>query len=136
MMVGVFARLWLLTGEDDYRKSAEELIRAFSGDLEKDAFALATLVNESNLLTRAAQTVIIGADDDSDAQALIKAALTAPQPNLVLQRIDPGAELPDGHPARGKTQLDGKATAYVCVGTVCSLPITSQVDLQDALTRA
>ncbi|MEE8214025.1 MAG: thioredoxin domain-containing protein [Alphaproteobacteria bacterium] len=135
-MVGVFARLWLLTGEDGYRTRAEQVIRAFSGDLQKDAFALATLVNESDLLTRAAQTVIIGAADDSDAQALVGAALTAPQPNLVMQRIDPGAELAPGHPAQGKTQLDGKATAYVCVGPVCSLPITTPKDLHDALARA
>ena len=135
-MVGVFARLWLLTGEADYRTRAEQVIRAFSGDLQKDAFALATLVNESDLLTRAAQTVIIGAADDSDAQALVGAALTAPQPNLVMQRIDPGAELAPGHPAQGKTQLDGKATAYVCVGPVCSLPITTPKDLHDALARA
>jgi len=135
-MVGVFARLWLLTGEDNYRNRAEEVIRAFSGDLEKDAFALVTLVNESELLTRAAQTVVIGAADDDDAQSLIKAAFAAPQPNLVLQRIDPGAELPDGHPALGKTQLDGKATAYVCVGPVCSLPFTTETELRDALARA
>ena len=135
-MVGVFARLWLLTGEEDYRTRAEEVIRAFSGDLQKDAFALATLVNESNLLTRAAQTVVIGAADDPDAQALVGAALTTAQPDLVMQRIDPGAELAPGHPARGKTQSDGKATAYVCVGPVCSLPITTPKDLHDALARS
>ena len=135
-MVGVFARLWLLTGDDNYRNRAEEVIRAFSGDLEKDAFALVTLVNESELLTRAAQTVIIGAADDPNAQSLIKAALSAPQPNLVMQRIDPGAELNDGHPAQGKTQLEGRATAYVCVGPVCSLPFTTDAELRDALGRA
>jgi uncharacterized protein YyaL (SSP411 family) len=135
-MVGVFARLWLLTGEDNYRTRAEEVIRAFSGDLEKDAFALVTLVNESELLTRAAQTVVIGTADDNQAKSLIKAALSAPQPNIVLQRIDPGTELAEGHPAQGKNQHENKATAYVCVGPVCSLPITTEAELRDALTRA
>ena len=135
-MVGVFARLWLLTGEDKYRMRAEEVIRAFSGDLEKDAFALVTLVNESELLRRAAHTVVIGKADDAVAQNLIKAALTTPQPNLVLQRIDPGTKLADGHPAKGKTQLDNRATAYVCVGPVCSLPFTTETELRDALSRA
>jgi uncharacterized protein YyaL (SSP411 family) len=41
--------------------------------------------------------------------------------------------LPDGHPATGKTQVadEGrdKATAYVCRGPVCSLPITNAAEL-------
>jgi uncharacterized protein YyaL (SSP411 family) len=136
LMVGVFARLWLLTGEDAYRRRAEEVVRAFSGALESDAFALATLINEAELLSRAVQAVVIGTAEDPDAEALLTAARTAPQPNLVLNRIEPDADLPDGHPAQGKTQVDGQATAYVCVGPVCSLPVTDAEGLRDALTRA
>ena len=136
LMVGVFARLWLLTGEDSYRRRAEDVIRAFSGALESDAFALATLINEADLLTRAVQAVVIGPEGDFETAALLTAARTAPQPNLVLDRIDPDAALPDGHPAHGKTQVDGKPTAYVCVGPVCSLPLTDAEALHDALARA
>jgi uncharacterized protein YyaL (SSP411 family) len=136
LMVGVFAKLWLLTGDARYRDRAEEVIRAFSGGLEKDAFSLATLLNEAELLTGAVQTVIIGPADAADTKALVTAAFTAPQPNLVLQRITPDCPLPDGHPAHGKTTVDGKATAYVCVGPVCSLPLTDVEDLANALARA
>ena len=32
----------------------------------------------------------------------------------------------DGSPLlKGKTSVDGKATAYVCTGTQCSLPVTA-----------
>ena len=52
-------------------------------------------------------------------------ATTISLPNLVLQIVTPGyAELPAGHPARGKGQVGGKATAYLCEGPVCSLPLT------------
>ena len=136
LMVGVFARLWLLTGDDHYRHRAEQVVRAFSGGLEKDAFALATLLNDAELLNSAAQTVIIGPPGGSDTKGLVAAAFAAPQPNLVIQSIAADAPLPDGHPAQGKTAIDGKATAYVCVGPVCSLPFTNQEDLKDALARA
>jgi uncharacterized protein YyaL (SSP411 family) len=53
-------------------------------------------------------------------------------PNRVLSVIAPGASLPDGHPAAGKEQTDGAATAYVCVGPTCSLPLTQP----QALARA
>ena len=44
-----------------------------------------------------------------------------------------GAALPEGHPAAGKTVVDGEATAYVCVGTSCSLPITTPEGLRTVL---
>jgi len=31
--------------------------------------------------------------------------------------------LPTGHPAAGKTAVRGRATAYVCRGETCSLPV-------------
>ena len=58
---------------------------------------------------------------------------TADTPNRVLSVIAPGESPPDGHPATGKGQIDGVATAYVCVGTVCSLPLTDPAALADAL---
>jgi uncharacterized protein YyaL (SSP411 family) len=136
LMVGVFARLWLLTGDNQFRDRAEQVVRAFSGNLEGDVFVLATLLNEAELLTHAAQTVIIGQPGGADTKTLVAAAFSAAQPNLVLQSIAPEVQLPDGHPAQDKTSINGKATAYVCVGPVCSLPLTNEKDLKDALARA
>ena len=42
-------------------------------------------------------------------------------------------ELPPQHPAAGKTQVNGQATAYVCRGATCSLPITAPAGLSQAL---
>jgi uncharacterized protein YyaL (SSP411 family) len=43
--------------------------------------------------------------------------------------------LPEGHPAQGKTAVDGKPTAYVCEAGVCGLPITDVEVLKTALAR-
>ena len=51
----------------------------------------------------------------------------------MLSVIAPGAALPDSHPASGKGQIDGVPTAYVCVGTTCTLPLTDPVALAGAL---
>ena len=56
--------------------------------------------------------------------------------DLVLQVIADGAPLPDGHQATGKGAVDGKATAYVCIGPVCSLPVTTADALADLLEAA
>ena len=40
----VLARLWLLTGKDDYRAGAEAVITAFSGEVARNFFPLSTLL--------------------------------------------------------------------------------------------
>ena len=47
--------------------------------------------------------------------------------------MSPDTDLPAGHPAAGKGQSKGRATAYVCRGPVCSLPITEPTALSAAL---
>ena len=51
----------------------------------------------------------------------------------MLTLLDPAQALPDGHPAAGKGQQDGKATAYLCAGMVCSAPITDPAALREEL---
>ena len=41
--------------------------------------------------------------------------------------------LPEGHPAQGKGQIDGAATAYVCRNMACGLPLTDAAGLRAAL---
>ena len=136
MMAMAFARLYALTADDAWRRRADGVIHAFSGELERNVFPLATLINAADLLARAVQVVVIGARGDDTAEALLTAAHRAAQPNLVVQLVAPGTDLPTGHPAHGKTQQGGAATAYVCARQICSLPFTNAQELQDAIARA
>jgi len=47
--------------------------------------------------------------------------------------IAPNAALSPSHPAAGKGQIGGQATAYVCEGPVCSLPLAEPAALEQAL---
>jgi uncharacterized protein YyaL (SSP411 family) len=51
-MVGVLARLFLLTGKDAYRDKAERIVAAFSGELSRNFFPLASLICGAELLQR------------------------------------------------------------------------------------
>ena len=133
VMAENLARLYLLTGQERYRARAQEILDAFAGDVRRNALAAPSLLNGFDLLLNATQIVIIGEADDPAADALARAAFAAPAANLVLQRLRPGAALPPTHPARGKEPRAGAATAYVCVGTTCSAPITDAIALADAL---
>ena len=134
-MVGVLARLFYLTGNDAYRERAEAIATAFSGELERNFFPLATLINGNEILQRALQVVIRGTREDPATLALLRAAHGISLPNLVLATVAPGAALPQSHPAAGKAMIGGKPTAYVCEGPVCSLPITDAAALAEDLRQ-
>jgi uncharacterized protein YyaL (SSP411 family) len=134
IMLGVLARLYYLTGADRYGDRAEALCAAFSGELARNPLPLSTFLNGSELLQRAVQIVVVGARESDDTQALLRAIYGVCVPSRVLQVIAPGQSLPATHPAAGKDQLDGRATAYVCRGPSCSLPLTDAEELATALS--
>jgi uncharacterized protein YyaL (SSP411 family) len=57
-------------------------------------------------------------------------------PNAVVQEMREGEALPVSSPAHGKTAIDGKPTAYVCIGPQCSLPVTGPAALVDTVKEA
>ncbi len=134
ILAEALARLYFLTGNDSYRQSSENIITAFSGEAEKNIFPLAALLNAAEALLNTTQIVIIGKRDNAATQQLVTAALAAFSPLHLLNVLPPGAPLPEGHPASGKDQINDAATAYVCVGTVCSLPITTPAALKKTLS--
>ena len=137
VLIEVLARLYFLTGEARYRDQAEALIAAFSGELERNFFPLATYMNGIDFLVRAVQLVIIGETGDALTEDLRRVALAGPDfATLVLVLIPPGTALPPAHPAHGKTQQQGLATAYLCRGQTCSLPLTEPAALQAALAAS
>jgi uncharacterized protein YyaL (SSP411 family) len=122
-IAAVLVKLHLLTGEDRYRARADEVFAAFSGELARNMFPLATLMNAAELQARAIQVVIVGRRDEAATQALLGAVHRACLPTRVLAVVEDGAALPAGHPAHAKTRIDGQPAAYVCVGPTCELPI-------------
>ncbi len=132
-MTAVLARLHYLTGKAAYRERAEAVLVAFSGEIGRNFFPLSTLFNANELLQSAQQIVIVGARSADDTRALLAAVHGVSLPNGLLQVVDAPGDLAIGHPAQGKAQVDGKATAYLCRGTTCSLPITDPTEFARAL---
>jgi uncharacterized protein YyaL (SSP411 family) len=132
-IVGVLARLHHLTGETAYRDRADALVAAFAGEIGRNVFPLATLLNNNELLQSALQVVIVGRRGEDGTEALLRALAGRSLPNRVLTVLPPGETLPPKHPAAGKPQIDGRATAYVCRGPTCSLPIAEPGGLGQAL---
>ncbi len=124
-------RLWLITGEDALRARADRLFAGFAPEVMQNAFGHAALMNA--LDTRlSAEQVVVAAPTLEAAASLAEVVRKAPFPGRVLTVTD-GSDLPSGHPAAGKGPVDGRAAAYVCRGTTCSLPILEPEALAEAL---
>ena len=59
-LVGVLTRLAILTGDDAFRRRAEAIVETFSGELARNFFPLATLLNNAEVLAEPLQIVIVG----------------------------------------------------------------------------
>lgn len=132
-MAGVLTRLWLLTGAEAYRSRADAVFAGFAPELLRNFFPMTSYINQLEFMLRPIQVVIIGPRETPDTQALLRRLHETPLPDRLLQVVDPGTPLPATHPAAGKTQVDGQATAYVCIGPVCSRPVTDADGLSEAL---
>jgi len=134
-LVGVLCRLAMLTGDEAYRRRAEAILETFSGEMGRNFFPLATLLNNIEMLTKPLQIVLVGESGTSAFEALRRAVYGVSLPNRMVLAIVPGQTLPVDHPAYGKGLVDGRAAAYVCNGPTCSLPFTEPRALIDSLAE-
>jgi uncharacterized protein YyaL (SSP411 family) len=134
-LVGVLTRLAVLTGEEAYRRRAEGIVETFSGEIARNFFPLANFLNNVELFEKPLQIVVVGQNEDTAFQSLLRAAYGVSLPNRIVLALAPGAFLPAGHPASGKGLIGERATAYVCEGPVCSLPVTAPESLLETLAR-
>ena len=129
MLAGLFARLYLLTGDGHWRTAAERLLKAFAGAFERDTYQLSSLLDASALLEHAVQVVVVGSSGDPHWHALVAAAHRHTAADIVVIPACAADALHAGHPACGKSMLEGAATAYVCAGQTCFAPVQSTAAL-------
>jgi uncharacterized protein YyaL (SSP411 family) len=127
LMTQNLVRLWRLTGEDAYRDDADRIIAASAPAVVENIFAASGLLNGLDLRLGAVDVVIIA--PSRDGGDLVAAARSHATPNMILALVADGADVPADHPAAGKSAIAGRATAYVCRGETCSLPVTDAAAL-------
>lgn len=126
-------RLAYLTGDDDYRKRANDGFAAFGAEIHRQPQNSATILNALEFAIATVHVVVIGDERNTDTQALVRATLERSVPCRILTIMKPTQKLNKDHPAHGKTMKDGKATAYVCIGANCSEPVIDPAALSNGL---
>lgn len=129
----LLAKLYYLTGEERYRVQAEGAIRLGFGRAQQSPLRHGAFLVTADTLLQGIQIVIVGRRDREATQSMLRRIWRTSVPGRITRTILPGETLPIGHPAYGKQQIRSRPTAYVCKGTVCSLPTTNPAELETTL---
>jgi uncharacterized protein len=102
----------------------------------RSPLGFAHLLNAVDFYTGSpAEVVIIGDPEGDDTAALVETARETFEPNKILIVADePSEDQQEAIPLlRGRTKVDGRATAYVCHRGACRMPVTTPGDLATEL---
>jgi len=120
-------RLAALTGDRHWHESAVRTLGGFVGEYRQwGQFAAAFGSAVARTLSEPRLVVVVGPADDPVAKALWQIALQSDDPNGARQWLVPGR---DAERIAARGYPGERAAAYVCIGTVCSAPITAAAGL-------
>ena len=135
MATRLLLRLHAITGKDEYHQRAEKVLRTYYEAMESQPFGFAHLLCALDFyLQKPKEIVVVGARDGPDTRALVSEIHSRYLPNSTLQLVSPKEPLEKiSSLLAGKTQVQAKATAYVCQNFTCSAPVTSAEELSKLL---
>ena len=126
--------LAVLTGDEQWHQAAIRTLRSFAGEYRawgQFAASYANVVARS--LREPLTVVVVGRMGDPAAEALWRAARSAPDPDAVAQHLDPDV---DAQLLASRGLPPDRVAAYLCAGTSCSAPLTDEGSLRRELQSA
>jgi hypothetical protein len=129
--VEVLLRLAVLTADQDYHRRAASILRQMNPLLAEHPSAFGRLLGAADFyLGPVKELAVIGSIDDPATHALLSAARSRYQPNMVVAVAHPEdmrhMELPL---LQDRPLVDGKPTAYLCENYACQRPTTDPAEL-------
>lgn len=129
-------RLYLLTGESNFRETSESLERYFSPTMKQTPAAFTMFLSATMFQTGPSfEVTILGEKDGLDTQGMLKALQKEylPQVVLVLQSSSDDLIKELIPSLENKTMVNNQATAYVCGNGTCQAPVNKPEELMDLL---
>ena len=135
------AKLALLTGDDSYSKTANELMAsapAMAGSMLSNSVATVGLALEYRA-NGEATVAVVGPPTDARVAALWRMALASYRPGKVVMRVGSdrgGASMPAAARAMFESSAaKGVPLAFVCAGTACATPVGTPAKLAEVIRR-
>ena len=132
MMVSNLVALASWTGNSSYTDRAEKIITSFGPAITANPVGHSGMLGAA--LDRLAPALIVLMVPEGGDPTEMRAALRdVSLPNVVIDEVWADETLPSNSPAAGKTVVNDKTTAYVCIGPQCSLPVTEPDKLVETI---
>jgi uncharacterized protein len=130
-------RLHAYTGDDRYATEAARALNLFADLIEKQPFGFAHMLEAADLYFREpVEIVLVGDRKSAEFREWIERTGLIYLPNRALFAADPNGTGGSGfipEQARGKPQIAGRLTAYICRERTCSAPMTTFEAVKAAL---
>ena len=135
MAIHNLVRLDKLLNRPDFREKVETTLDVYYHQIEHSPSGSAQMLCELDfLLSTPKEIAIAGQRESEDTQTALAAVHSRYIPNKVLALASDGEDVSDLIPLlEGKTQVDGKATIYVCENYACQAPTTDVEELAELL---
>jgi uncharacterized protein len=121
-------RLSRLTGDALSEERASALLRSFSGTVRQSPSSYSWYLCGLDQALLSHDVVVVGDRNAEDTKALILALQSDYLPSVTILQLSPGPQalaIAEIAPfTRELVMIDGKATAYICSGQACSVPVT------------
>ena len=128
-------RMYHYTNDENFLHKGEIILRSYRDAMAAQPFGLAHMLGALDFyLEKPKEIVIVGEPENPATRQLLRGVHSSYLPNSTLQLVRSGAPLREIAPLlEGKSQIDGKATAYVCHNFTCSAPVTTWDELKSLL---
>ncbi|HLN87033.1 MAG TPA: hypothetical protein VK200_11230, partial [Candidatus Limnocylindrales bacterium] len=135
MAVQLLLRLHHIAGRELYLQRAEKVLRSYYDAMESQPFGFAHLTCALDFyLAKPKEILVVGDRQSPSTRDILAGIYSLYLPNMTLQLAMPDEPLEKIAPLlRGKTQVDGRPTVYVCQNYTCSAPVTSWLELKRLL---
>ena len=135
MAVHSLLRLDKLLNRPDFRQKVETTLDVYYQQIERSPSGSAQMLCELDFLLSTPKEIAIASQRESDdTHATLTAIHSRFIPNKVLALASDGEDVGDFIPLlEGKTQLESKATIYVCENYTCQAPTTDVEELTQLL---
>ena len=130
-ILAFLSRLATLSGDQSYRVVGDNQFAALAGHLGKNFPSMTALLSSHHSLSSPLSIIIIG--QSAEAEELARVARRHEIYDACILCLADTDKLIEGHPAFGKSQINGQATVYICPDQTCLPPITNSQALTTAL---
>ena len=134
MAAFVLLQLAGLSGEPGYTKLARRSLEPMQPLLARYPLGFGQwLIALDYALSHPREIAIVGNPEAADTRALLEVCRSGYRPHQVVALGAPDADVPFVPLLQGRHQIEGHATAYVCVDMTCQAPVTDAAALQALL---